>query len=118
MRVERDNRFSQVGFVQVRVYFSGGDGFMSQHLLNGPQIGTALHQVRGEGVSEGMGTDRLLNTRIPGQFLNDGKNHVPCEHLSPAVQEKDIFISGLYGQGIPVKQVKIYLLEGTRTDGY
>ena len=36
--------------VQVGVDFSGGDGFMSQHLLNGPEISSAFDKMSGEGV--------------------------------------------------------------------
>ena len=54
-----DNFTSESVPVDMCIDFSGGDGFMSQHALDGPQIGAAFQQMGGEGVAERMGTDIL-----------------------------------------------------------
>jgi hypothetical protein len=35
----------QIGAVQVRINFRGGNAFMSEHFLHCPQVGTTLHKV-------------------------------------------------------------------------
>ena len=45
-----DNFTSESVPVDMCIDFSGGDGFMSQHALDGPQIGAAFQQMGGEGV--------------------------------------------------------------------
>ena len=48
-------RIPQVFPVQVGVNFCGGNAFMPQHFLHGPQVGAAFYQVRSKGMPEGMG---------------------------------------------------------------
>ena len=52
--MKRNNGFTQIGFVQMGIDFGSGDGFVSQHLLHGPEVGTPLHQMGGKGVPEGV----------------------------------------------------------------
>ena len=40
-----DNFTSESVPVDMCIDFSGGDGFMSQHALDGPQIGAAFQQI-------------------------------------------------------------------------
>ena len=54
--------------VDVRVYLRGCNGFMPQHALYGPQIGSALKQVRGKRVAEGVRTDIFGNAGLFGHF--------------------------------------------------
>ena len=59
--MEGNDGLTQVGFVQVGIDLCGGNGLVSQHLLDCTQISTALHQVSGKGVPKGMRTDRFLD---------------------------------------------------------
>ena len=52
-----DNHIPQIFAIQMRVYLSGKNGFMSQHFLNGPQISTSFNQMCCKGMPEGVGTD-------------------------------------------------------------
>ncbi len=45
----------QVIPVHVRINLGGGDVGVTQHLLDGPQVGAALKQMGGKTVAEGMG---------------------------------------------------------------
>ena len=53
---------AQAGAVDVDVYFGGGDALVAQHLLDGAQVGTALEQVGGKAVAQGVGTDDLAHS--------------------------------------------------------
>ena len=55
----------QVFSVQMGVDLCGENAFMAQQFLNHTQIGTILHQMRGEGVSKGVRADVLGD---PGRF--------------------------------------------------
>ena len=46
-RMVSQNLTSQVIFVQMHIYLRSFDAFMPQHLLDGPQIRSALQQVCG-----------------------------------------------------------------------
>ena len=52
--VERQNFFTQASAVDVDVDFGGGDTFVSEHLLNGAQVGTPFEQVGGKRVAQGV----------------------------------------------------------------
>ena len=48
---------------------------MSQHLLDGPQVGTAFQQMGRKRMSERMRTDIFMNTRHLRLLLDNMKNH-------------------------------------------
>src|SRR5262245_40707380 len=71
-RMERAMDFTQVSPVEVGVDRGGGDGSMTQRLLDHAQVGPALQQVRRERVTQGMrvhpsGQARLAH--VPPQDL-------------------------------------------------
>jgi hypothetical protein len=43
------------------IHFCGGNAFVAEHLLNGPQIGAVLQKVGGKRVPECMWTDGFPN---------------------------------------------------------
>jgi hypothetical protein len=47
--------------VEVGVDFCGGDFFVSQHCLDGAEVGSTFQQVGGEGVAEGVGAYRFVD---------------------------------------------------------
>lgn len=53
-RMKREYLLTQAGAVDVYIYFGGGYVFVSEHLLDRPQVGTAFEQVSGERVAEGV----------------------------------------------------------------
>ena len=42
---------AQAGAVNVNIDFGSGDALMTQHLLDGSQVGSALEQMSGKGVA-------------------------------------------------------------------
>ena len=56
--------------INVGIDFGCTDAFVSQHGLNGAQIGSALQQVGGKAVSESVGRDGLLYARLFGVDLD------------------------------------------------
>src|SRR3712207_7463084 len=67
--------FTQGCGVDVGVYLGGGDVLMTQHGLNGPQVGTALEERRGETVAQGVGRNGLGDTRLYGLTLDHDEYH-------------------------------------------
>lgn len=78
----------------MRIYLSGSNAFMSQHLLYGAEVGAPFHQVRGKGMTKGMGGDILFYTCQPHQVLQQQKDHLPAERAASSVEKEDILIAG------------------------
>lgn len=60
----------------MHVDFGGGDAFVSEHLLDGSQVGPALKQMRGEGMAQRVGTDVFSDAAVGTQLLDDDKHHL------------------------------------------
>lgn len=60
-----NNLLSQKMAIDMRIYFRGSDLFMSQHLLNHPNIGASFEQMGSKRMAENMRTYLLLQ---PHQF--------------------------------------------------
>ena len=52
-----------------------GDTLVTEHLLHLTNACTALQQVGGEGVSQGVGTDSFVDAGKLGSLTDDGKDH-------------------------------------------
>ena len=63
------------GGVDVGVYFGGADRLVTEHRLDGTQVGTALEKSRGKGMAQGVGRDGLLDSGILRHLLNHDENH-------------------------------------------
>ncbi len=53
------------------VYLGGVDGRVTEQVLNYAQVGAALQEVGGEGVSQGVRRDGLINAGLEGVFHDD-----------------------------------------------
>ena len=69
------NYLSKVVSVQMSVYFSGSDGFMTKHFLDSPKVCPSFQEMSGKRMPEGMGTDTFFQPYLPGKVFGDGKNH-------------------------------------------
>ena len=88
-----DNGVSQILPVKVGVYFRCGNGLVPQHFLYSPEVGSALDQMCGKGVPEGMGTHFLINSCDFQKLLNNDEHHNPAQPAAPAVQEENILVT-------------------------
>lgn len=74
-RMKFVNHLAQVIAIKMGIYFRSGDGFMTEHFLNRPQVGAAFDQMRGERMPEGVRTNRLFQPHLFCQVSDNGKNH-------------------------------------------
>ena len=63
---------------------------MAEHLLHRAEVGTAFHQVGGEGMPERMRADLGGDPGLYGQPLHQFEHPYPGEGGSPRVQENDV----------------------------
>lgn len=89
----------------MHIYLRSFDAFMPQHLLDGPQIRSALQQVCGKGVPERMGADPLMDAANLTLALDDGEDHFPRQFRPSSVQKENIFVSLFNVQPISIIQV-------------
>ena len=62
---------------------------MSQHFLNGSEVGASLQQVGGEGVAQEMRVDALrFEPRLLGQLAQDQEGAGPGQGAAAGVQEE------------------------------
>src|SRR5687768_5919219 len=71
---------------------------MSEHFLDGPQIGASLNKMRCKAVPESVRADRLLQTNNVSEIFNDSEHHNPGELPTVAVQKNKGFIA--FGRGL------------------
>ena len=109
-----DNFTSESVPVDMCIDFSGGDGFMSQHALDGPQIGAAFQQMGGEGVAERMRTDILGDAGFFCQLFYHVKHHDAGDIIAPSCQKYVILVSFLYFSQVAVCKPILYLLDRNR----
>ena len=64
------NLISKKAAINVGIDFGSTNAFVPQHGLDGAQVGSALQQVGGKAVSEGVGRDYLLYARLFGVDLD------------------------------------------------
>ena len=56
----------EMPFVKVHIYLRSADVLVSKHRLYGAQVGTALKQVRGKAMPEGVRADVLPDACLAG----------------------------------------------------
>ena len=83
-------RLAQMVGVEVGIDLGGDDILVAQQLLHLTDAGTALQQMRGEGVAEGVGADLLVDRGALGGLLDDGEDHNAREALATIVQEENL----------------------------
>ena len=82
--------------VDMGVDFSGRNRLVSQHTLDGAEVGTSFQQVGGEGMAEGVRTDIFGDAGFLCQLFNQVKNHDAGNAISPSGKKNVIFKSFLY----------------------
>ena len=89
------NFLPQTATVEVRVDFRGTDTLMSQHALDGPQVGSSFQQVGGKWVAEGVWADDLFQPDLCGQFLDDVEHHDAGDVLSESADKHEVLVAWL-----------------------
>ena len=107
-----DNFTSEHVPVDMRINFRGGDGFMSQHALNCPQIGAAFQQMGGKGMAERVRADILGDAGLFRQFFNHVKHHDAGDTIAPSCQKYVIFVSFLDFSQVTVCKPILYFFDG------
>src|SRR6056297_2060621 len=112
-----DDCLPEIFPVEMCIYFSGNNGFMSKHLLYCAQIRTSIHEVCGKGVPEGMWTDAFADAGFLNKLPDDCKDHDPGELSSAPVQEEDIHVSFIYIKHcISVRHIIVDFFQGSGAD--
>ncbi len=84
------------------VYFGRRDAFVSEHLLNGPQIGATFQQVRGKCVAKGMRAHLFLDSTLFASLFHNLEDHYSRQLGASTVQEKYVFVPPFYRYARPV----------------
>lgn len=95
---------AQSGYVYVCVYLCSLDILVSQHLLNGTQIGTALEQGSGKGVSQGVWRHCLCYACLLGSALYHDENHGAREVGTTSVEENIFLLAWLHLHKVTVEE--------------
>lgn len=102
--------------IDVGIDFGGADALMSEHTLNGAEVGATLEKVGGKRVAEGVGADGLLQPDAGGQLFDDMENHDAGDIFAEAGDEDEIFVTGLDAGKVAVGEIEIELLDGAGGD--
>ena len=87
------------------VDFGGANAFMTQHALDGTQVGSAFQQVGGEGMAEGMWANGFLEPDVVGKLFDDVENHDAGDVRAPFADEYKVFISLFDGYAVAVNEI-------------
>ena len=93
--VEYEDALLPFSGVDVGVDFGGENALVSEHLLDGPQVGSVLDQMCGEGVAEGVGRYFLGDAGLFALAFDHQEYHLAAQFTAAPVQEKDVL--GLFG---------------------
>lgn len=104
----------QVIRIQVSIDFGSSYRFMSQHILDGFEVGASFDQVSGKGMSEGVRADGFLNPGCSGKVFDQLKHHDPGELFTPQVKKENVFVSGsnLFHPSSDAFLVKVDMFKG------
>lgn len=84
-RMVLQNLFAEKLPVDMRVDFGSSNVLVSQHLLDGAQVCSALQKVCGKGMAESVRTDFLMDTCQFGLLLDDEEYHHAGERSATPV---------------------------------
>ena len=92
--------FTKVGGVNVCVYLGGGDGFVTEHSLDGTQIGTSFEQGGSKGVAECVGGNFFLYTCFLHEVFDHEEHHDSGEGFAATFADEDIVL--VFGRDVDV----------------
>ena len=59
--------------IDVGINLGGENGFVTEHFLNGTEVGAHFDEVGGKGVAEGVGTNGFVDACFGGEVFDDVK---------------------------------------------
>ena len=92
----------------MRVNFRRAHAGVTEHLLDGEQVGTAFQKMRGETMPKRVRADGLGEAVSFSQVLDNQEDHLACKACATAVEENRIGEFGLY---VDVKSGSFNVLE-------
>lgn len=100
------------------VDLGGSDAFVSQHFLDGAQVGATFDEVRGKTVPEGVRADVFLEPYTLDLFFDDEKYHHAAEFFAPFVEKDKLFVAfGRLDMDADLVEVDAEVLQGIPADG-
>ena len=91
---------------------------MSEHGLDGPQIGPSLQELRGKTVAEGVGADVLLDSRFLGILFNIYEERYPAEVFPSSKRDEDVVVLARFDcDALSDNEPLPQLLDGVLADG-
>ena len=117
-RVMQEYLLAQSCGVDVRIDFSGANTFVSQHHLNGAEVGPTLEQFGGERVTKGVRRNGFLDAGRLGLAFQQDENHGAGEMSATAIEKHIVLFTGFYLHQIAVEKPKIQFFDGFGRDGY
>ena len=104
--------------INMCVNLSSSDTFVSQHALNGSQIGTTLQKVCRKGVSEGMWADIFANSDCFCQNFDDMEDHDAGNVLATFAYKDEIFVPGLDIHQVTVDEIELQFADSSWRNGH
>ena len=105
--------------VDVGVELGGAYAFVAEHGLYGSEVGTALEEVGGKGVAQGVGGDGARDAGTGGQHLYGVEHGDAREVLATAEREEEVVVlAGFGGDVATVVEPELQLAHGTGRHGH
>src|SRR5688572_3728528 len=87
--------------VDVGVDLRGGDLGMAEHLLHVAEVGPSLHQMRGEGMADGVGEDAAVDARPLRPLLQDPPD-ADAGQLPALAADEDLLAGGVPASAVDI----------------
>lgn len=88
--MKRIDRLAEIVRIEMGVDLGGDDRGMAKHLLYGAQIGSAFHEMRGEGVPQTVRGDGLGDAGLCGGFADDVEDHDAGQLFAASIEKHNI----------------------------
>jgi len=92
----------EVSLVNVHVNLGCANIFMSEHRLDGPQVGSALQKLCGEAMAEGVGADVLADACLLGILFDIDEERYAAQVFAAAERDEDkVVLARLHLDALP-----------------
>lgn len=109
-RMMRQYLAAQHRAVDMQVYLGRGYALMTEHLLDGAQVGSPLEQMGRKGVTQRVGRDVAAYAGSHRQVSDYVVYHEARQLPSAAVEKEDVPVGWRDAQHLPLGQIRPYLL--------